>query len=439
MNVPCPVHESRRAHKGCRFCRKPICRLCELKMRGHLYCSPRCARDDGRHDLWRRLSRVLALPVPPRLALSLLLLGASAPLLMAMRAARELERLTESPSRLSARRPAAGATIESVSYEPGGATVLGTATGGSAVFLFAGGRFAAAAPVVSGRFSFEGIRLPGPYRVGAMPLSAEASDAGAFQPAPLSAAPAASARLFVPDFTRGPADRPQILVSFDAGSTDRGALQILDALARRRIRTTIFVTGDFLRRYPDLARRIAADGHEAGNHTDTHPHLTSYAGDGRQATRPGVTRAFLQEELEQTARRWREVTGTPMAPIWRAPFGEHNAEIRRWALEAGYWHVGWTGGRAGLDGLDWISDPTNRSYRTAGRVVDLLVSRATNGGIILLHLGSEREDPVATRVPEMLDRLTARGFRFARAGDFLASAGMTEQRRAALTSPAPAP
>jgi peptidoglycan/xylan/chitin deacetylase (PgdA/CDA1 family) len=435
MNVPCPVHEGRRAHKGCRFCRKPICRLCELRMRGHLYCSPRCARDDGRHDLWQGVSRVLALPVPPRLALSLLLLGASAPLLMAMRAARELERLTGASTALTARRPAAAATIESVAYEKDGATVEGTASGGSAVFLFAGGRFAGAAPVESGRFRFEAVRLPGPYRVGAMPLSGEVSDAAAFLPPPLPASP----RLFVPDLTQGPADSPQILVTFDAGSTDRGASLILDALAQRRIRTTIFVTGDFLRRYPALARRIAADGHEAGNHTDDHPHLTSYAGDGRQATRPGVTREFLQGQLERTARLWREVTGTGLAPIWRAPYGEHNAEIRRWALEAGYWHVGWTGGRAGLDGLDWISDPTNRSYRTAGRVVDLLVSRASNGGIILLHLGSEREDPVAARVPEMLDRLSARGFRFARAGDFLASAGLTEQRRAALTSPAPAP
>jgi peptidoglycan/xylan/chitin deacetylase (PgdA/CDA1 family) len=380
----------------------------------------------------RRLSAILSLPVPPRLALSVLLLGASAPLLLALRATRDLERLSGLSAMPSSRRPAAAAAIDAVAYQPGGATVEGTASGGAAVFLFAGGRFAGAAPVFSGRFRFEGVTLPGPYRVGAMPLSAEASDAAAFLPP----APAAAARLLVPDLTRGPAQSSDILLSFDAGSTDRGATLILDALAARRIRTTIFVTGDFVRRYPALARRIAADGHEAGNHTDTHPHLTSYAGDGRQATRPGVTRAFLQGELEQTARLWRRTTGTAMAPIWRAPYGEHNPEIRRWAVEAGYWHVGWTGGRAGLDGLDWVSDPTSRSYRSAGKVVDLLVSRASNGGIILLHLGSEREDPVASRVPELIDRLTARGFRFVRASDFLASAGMTEERRAMLISTA---
>jgi peptidoglycan/xylan/chitin deacetylase (PgdA/CDA1 family) len=234
--------------------------------------------------------------------------------------------------------------------------------------------------------------------------------------------------------TRGPSDRPELVVSFDAGSTARGARQILDALRTRGIRTTVFLTGDFIRRHPDLARLIAADGHEVGNHTETHPHLTTYAEDGRQATRPGVDRAFLARQLASTAEAWRTATGQPMAPLWRAPYGEQNSQIRGWAAMEGYWHVGWTGGRAGLDGLDWVTDPSSRAYRTAGGVVGRLVSRAENGGIILLHLGSDREDPVAPRVPELLDALTARGFRFSRASDFLDRLGMTGERLSVLAS-----
>ena len=56
VNVPCPTHSGRRAHKSCHFCRKAICRLCEVRMRGHLYCSERCARDAGRHAVWRRVA-----------------------------------------------------------------------------------------------------------------------------------------------------------------------------------------------------------------------------------------------------------------------------------------------------------------------------------------------------------------------------------------------
>jgi peptidoglycan/xylan/chitin deacetylase (PgdA/CDA1 family) len=262
-------------------------------------------------------------------------------------------------------------------------------------------------------------------------LARETLPAGPAGPPP----PPATAGLPAPDLTRGPSDRREVLVSFDGGSSDRGAAQILDALSRRGIRTTVFLTGEFIRRYPELVRRIAADGHEVGNHTDTHPHLTSFAADGRQATRRGVDRAFLAGELARTARLYRETTGRVMAPLWRAPFGEHNAEIRRWAAEQGYWHVGWTGGRGGLDGLDWISDPGARGYQSADALLRRLVRRAENGGIVLLHLGSDRSEPVAERIDVLLDGLRERKFEFAKASDFLARQGWDAER---LTSFRPA-
>jgi len=54
------------------------------------------------------------------------------------------------------------------------------------------------------------------------------------------------------------------------------------------------------------------------------------------------------------------VTGQTMAPFWRAPYGEHNAEIRAWAAEAGYRHISWTRGAGvaeDLDTRDWVCRP----------------------------------------------------------------------------------
>ncbi len=121
-----------------------------------------------------------------------------------------------------------------------------------------------------------------------------------------------------------------------------------------------------------------------------------------------------------------------MAPLWRAPFGEHNAQIRRWAAEAGYWHVGWTGGRGGLDGMDWITDTRSRAYQSADRLVARLVQHAENGGIVLLHLGSDRDEPVAGRIGELFDGLSRRGFTYARASEFLERQGFDETRLAAF-------
>jgi len=459
-------------------------------MRGHIYCTEKCARDAGRHAVWRRVRSVLSTPVPARLAVAAVALAAAAPVVLALKTVRELDRVELPPGLARPSRGAAAARLETIVETPGGLRLEGTAPDGGAVFLFSGARFLGAAPVENGRFQFDGIREKGPFRDGAMPLSspiayappaAEPTSApvAVLRPtatprphitivaAPRLAAlaaptptppPAPKPRVAVaprprepetapapppvamavprgpapPDLTRGPDDRPDVLVSFDAGSSDRGATAILDALAARGIRTTVFLTGEFIRHYPDIVRRIAADGHEVGNHTDTHPHLTTYSSDGRQVTRPGVTRAFLAAELARTARLYRDATGRTMAPLWRAPFGEHNPEIRRWAAEQGYWHVGWTGGRSGLDGLDWITDPRSRAYQPADRLISRLVAHAENGGIVLLHLGSDREEPVANRIGLLFDGLKARGFRFVKASDFLAREGYDDAKLAAF-------
>ena len=481
-------------------------------MRAHLYCSTKCARDAGRHAVWRAIQGQLVRRVPARLAVAAVFLAACAPVILALRTVRQLDALATPSPIAPPRRAAPTARLESVRESSGGAILEGTATEGCAVFLFAGGRFLTSVPASGGRFRFENVKEKGPYRVGAMSLSAEAAltrpappgepeaaaEAAPAPPAPIAVSkptapvreqvalsrptalphpPAALAKpteaprlaiafsrppaiakpqaapsptalpvivaaeppapvpprsLAAPDMSRGPSDRKEVVVSFDAGSSDRGATEILDALARRGIRTTIFITGEFVRRYPAIARRIAADGHEVGNHTDTHPHLTTYASDGRQVTRLGVDRAFIAGELARTARLYREATGATMAPLWRAPFGEHNAEIRRWAAEQGYWHVGWTGGRTGLDGLDWITDPRARGYQPADRLLSRLVKRAENGGIVLLHLGSDRTEPVATRIDVLLDGLAGRGFRFARATEFLERQGYDASRLAAF-------
>jgi peptidoglycan/xylan/chitin deacetylase (PgdA/CDA1 family) len=213
-----------------------------------------------------------------------------------------------------------------------------------------------------------------------------------------------------------------ILVSFDGGSSDRGATEILDALRGRAIRTTIFLTGQFIRRYPELTRRIAEDGHEVGNHTFDHPHLTTWAENGRQETRSGVTEEMLDGELERTAALYRATTGRDMAPLWRAPFGEENPEILAWARRAGWAHVSWTHGHGtNLDALDWVSDPDSPRYRPSERVISRLLASARPGDIILMHLGSDRDDPVAGHLPRLLDTLASEGYRFSTASELIAS------------------
>jgi len=188
-------------------------------------------------------------------------------------------------------------------------------------------------------------------------------------------------------------------MTFDGGSYAAAADEILDTLASRNVRSTIFVTGAFIRRFPQIIIRAAEMGHEIGNHTLSHPRLTTYADNMTQSTRAGVSRQTVTSELEGAARILADRTGLRFVPLWRAPYGEYNRDICRWALDAGYLHIGWRLGKSwhqNLDSNDWVADENSTAYRTPEEVFNKIVRIAShpgglNGGIILFHLGTERK------------------------------------------------
>lgn len=222
------------------------------------------------------------------------------------------------------------------------------------------------------------------------------------------------------DLARGPTWERKMALTFDGGAEANTTVEILDGLKSMEVRATIFLTGGYIDRYPDLVRRMVREGHEIGNHTFSHSHLTTYALDRRQDTLPGITKEFVHSELRRAARLFEAVTGVPMSPYWRAPYGEHNPEIRRWAAEIGYLHVGWTrdlAAREDLDSRDWVADPESPIYYRAEEVRERILTfgqgrpARANGGIILLHLGTRRrQDRIHDELPAIVHGLRAQGY-----------------------------
>ncbi len=231
------------------------------------------------------------------------------------------------------------------------------------------------------------------------------------------------------NFSRGPLDRKEVAFTFDGGSSDNAAEDILGSLDAKGIKATFFLTGEFIRKYPGLVRRIVAEGHDVGNHTWSHPHLTSFANDGMQVTLPNVSAETLHMELSKTAALFRKVTGKDMLPLWRAPYGEVNSEILRWAAEAGHRHVGWTTGRGredNMDTLDWVADKQSKAYRSANQIAEKILASAKrapqgiNGAVILMHLGTERKDDYPhKKLPQLLDGLKQDGYHMVKVSDML--------------------
>ena len=210
-------------------------------------------------------------------------------------------------------------------------------------------------------------------------------------------------------------------MTFDGGSTSEVAKDVLDVLKEHGIRTTLFLTGEFIRKYPDLVRRMVLDGHELGNHTLTHPHLAP-----RMKRDPAWTRERMQQELLEADRALFQLLGRPMDPYWRAPYGEHTAELRQWAEELGYRHVGWS---EGADTLDWATVRERRLYRSGHAILDRLEQRMEkqdgDGLIVLMHLGSLRpeEDRPAKYLGPFIERALKDGWHFVTIGDYLQSMG----------------
>ncbi|MEW5801983.1 MAG: polysaccharide deacetylase family protein [bacterium] len=241
------------------------------------------------------------------------------------------------------------------------------------------------------------------------------------------------------DIRRGDLSLTKICLTFDSGESADEAPYILDILKEKNIRTTIFLTGEFIRRNANIVKRIIKDGHEVGNHTDTHPHLTRVE-NRRIICLPGVNRQFLHHELKKAEEAFFNLTGKHMSHYWRSPYGENNLEIRKWAEELGYIHVSWTCGRVwedGLDSLDWVTNTDSIKYHTAEEIRNQIINfgtgteRGANGGIVLMHFSTSRprQDAVYLQLPDIIDGLHKRGYEIVSISQMLPKASPQEEKK----------
>ena len=156
----------------------------------------------------------------------------------------------------------------------------------------------------------------------------------------------------------GPREQPRIALTFDDGPS-RSTPALLDLLARHGAKATFFACGANVRRYPEIAREVAARGHELGNHTDTHPNLFWMSNAARE---PEIRRA--QDSIR---------TATGVEPRWfRPPYGFHGPGLSRLLRRMSLRSVFWT-----TIARDWV-DP-------ADRVTTRLRAGARPGAILCLH------------------------------------------------------
>ena len=138
----------------------------------------------------------------------------------------------------------------------------------------------------------------------------------------------------------------ELALTLDDGPHRNLTPATLDALGETGLKATFFVIGELAAKHPDLIRRIAAEGHDLGNHTWSHAdaHRTTTAAFLVEVTR---TRQFLQDTTGRDCRLTRPPRGNlsvgTMIGLWREQqtivlwnvdpkdFAiRDDAELRRW-------------------------------------------------------------------------------------------------------------
>lgn len=221
---------------------------------------------------------------------------------------------------------------------------------------------------------------------------------------------------------RGPVGRKAIALVFTGHEYGEGGEAILSALAARGASASFFLTGDFLRTpaFAPLVRRLVAQGHYLGPHSDKHLLYCDWTHRKTLVT-PAVFRDDLEANVREIARFG--VERTRMGYFLPA-YEWCNPEIVGWARERGFVTVNFTPGTRA--NADYTEDADPRHVSSSDivesiRAADAADPNGLNGFILLMHIGAgpRRTDKLHDRLPGLLDMLAGRGYRFVRIDELL--------------------
>jgi peptidoglycan-N-acetylglucosamine deacetylase len=186
--------------------------------------------------------------------------------------------------------------------------------------------------------------------------------------------------------------RPQVGLTFDDGPHPSHTPMLLDILARYRVRATFYVIGRNAAMWPEIARRIVAEGHEIGNHTWRHPTLSA------------LGMGSVLSEIDRTQEAvWRTVGAVPAT--MRPPYGAMN-----------HWQSRQLQEQRNIPTIIWSVDTQDWRRPGSGVVADRMVRGAAPGAIILAH---DIHGPTVRAIPAAIEGILSRGFEFATMSEML--------------------
>ena len=189
-------------------------------------------------------------------------------------------------------------------------------------------------------------------------------------------------------------DTKKIALTFDDGPHPTLTPRILEILKKYDVKATFFMVGENVVNYPESARFVVQAGHEIGNHTYSHRHVS------------GMNEDTLKKELALCEDALFELCEY-RTHLFRPPEGAINDQVREIAGESGYRIVLWS-----IDTEDWRHTPPHD-------IVSRVTREVRDGDIILMHDYIGRGSPTPEALKKMIPALIARGYRFVLVSELL--------------------
>lgn len=139
---------------------------------------------------------------------------------------------------------------------------------------------------------------------------------------------------------------------------------ILNTLEKNNCKITFFMVGDWVKKFPEAAKKIKEAGHEIATHSNTHPHVNQLSYEENV------------KEIQDSVKLIKDITGADVK-LYRPPYGEYNDTVIKSANDKGLIPIQWS-----LDTLDYTN-------LTGTQMWERLEKKLSNGDIILMHNGAK--------------------------------------------------
>jgi peptidoglycan/xylan/chitin deacetylase (PgdA/CDA1 family) len=202
---------------------------------------------------------------------------------------------------------------------------------------------------------------------------------------------------------RGDRDSRLVALTFDDGPTPEFSLKVLKILEDYGVRATFFVVGMEAEQHPDIIMYMDDAGHEIGNHTYSHPRL----GD--------ISEDQLVGEIEKTNDVIYKII-RKYPKYFRAPGGRYDTSLRKKLQINGRKLVNWSLNAKDYTSLSPQFNEMDFSDDLTQNLVKRVLSKVTNGDIILFHNGSGE---TIKALPTIIEELRRRGFGFVTISEML--------------------